>query len=324
MNLFKLLFAVITALFLGSCAEPRFEKICEEGGQARPCSVRELAMIDDMQTIITTVRNFEQSNPEEINWFGRRKTKTGSPEVYFFGERHPEIIGRMQTLGAINSLITHKDILLLEGADWQSPHFRDCGVQVVFHIFLLWQFEKLGRSYTESFKWQKNIEYRQMFNVTRKSYDLTGLTIADLRCGYWDDAKAIENSLRDLTKISQYLPARNGAMVEAIKDGLKKYDRVFVNAGFAHLPTGDGFSFALRNRDYLKVNGPLSYGKFYRLVDEELQKPEAARVVKLDDGDGSTKVINDYLKKEKINFVEMTHGKMMNGGHLSLWQASIH
>lgn len=298
-------------LILAACAEPRYEKICEENGVSRACSAKESAMIDDMHFIIRSIRNYEHSHPDETMWLVREKSHYGKVRIKFFGERHNEIIGMIQTLATINAEIGHKDILLLEGADRRHSVFK-CGVEQIFRIFWTLQWEKTGRSYSDLSHWSKNPEYVKMFETTRKSYDLTGLAIGDMHCGYWDDDKARAASVT-ANNIKSFLTPRNESMVEAIKSRLPDYNTVYVNAGLNHLPGGQAYLLIRNNYEtFNKTPLPKKMSEFYRLVEDELRKPPTSRSLAVDEGSASTKVIYEYLKKERIGFTERTHGKMLN------------
>lgn len=299
---------VAGCVLLTACAEPQLQKICRESGEIRPCTPRELVMIDDMHTIIRAVRNYELIDPKEIAWAGHASKRNANPKVLFYGESHPEIIGRIQTLGAINQDLKKGDILLLEGSDWREDLIADCGVQLIYGIFVQWQYEKLGRSYSDSFKWRREQGFAKMLQITRESYDLSGLNIANAKCGYWDNGAAIAICVKDLSKVNDYLATRNSSMVDAIKHRLATYDRVIINTGFLHMPSGD---FMLHQSLYKakSLSFPSKRKDFYPFIAKE--KAKIARSVKLDEGAGSTQVIYDYLKSEKIPYRERIHGKML-------------
>lgn len=301
----------ILALILSSCAEPNLTHTCKDNhGEIRECTPEENDMIEDVHMIIREVRNYDRVK-NDVTWFGRQSKKP--PRVLFYGESHPEIIGRIETLGAINAALERNDVLLLEGDDWKMPHFQKrCGINLIFNIYVQWQFQKLGRTYLESFKWQKQHHFLHLFKTTLDSYDLTGLSINDVRCGYWDNRVAIDASLEDTNKISYYLPTRNASMVDAIDKSLSLYDRVIINTGFAHMPIGD-YNICQERNKKSKISFPKKRREFYRLVDEQRKKHPAQRSIQLDDSDGTTKVIYDYLKRKKVPYQERIHGRMLDG-----------
>lgn len=278
-------------------------------GEERSCTREENAMIDDMHTIIASLRNY-QGKPSEVDWKLRFDRTHGEPKVYMFGEEHTDVIGLIETLSEINSMLKRNDIILFEGGDRNSALIVNCGLERIYDIFVQWQFEKLGKSYNDIFSWNKHVHFRKLFESTKKSYDLTGLSIADAKCGYWDDGDAIRRSAADLSRISHYIAQRNTTMVAAIKDRLKTYDRVIINTGYGHMPLGDFIVSLRRNRKYYKAHPTVDLSDYYRLVDSERRAPTGT--FKLEPDSGSSKVIYDYFKNERVPYFEAIHGKFLS------------
>lgn len=302
---------VFSGLFLVACAEPVITPICEDNGVERPCTKKELSVIDDVTYIITSVRNYQTNDADNAGWFVHKKTKSRKPKVEFYGEAHPQVLGRIQTLGEINNSLMPGDVMLLEGADRKIAHFGKCGLKFIASIFIQLQFQRMGRSYSDIFEWKKKAEYAQLFKNTEKSYDLSGLSIADMKCGYWDDSDAIEKSVTNKARdVVQYLEVRNISMTKAIDEGLKKYSRVLINTGLAHMPLGDTLIFKHDNAGYFKT-AQHSMDDVYKIIDMSKKQAHNQRSFKVDDATGTSKVIFEYLKNNDIPFVEAIHGKML-------------
>jgi hypothetical protein len=327
MNYFRVFGLFIATLWLAACVQPKFESICEDNGSVRDCTPKEQAMIDDMHYIIKAIHNYEMTHPEQINWAVRGNSM--NPRVIYLGENHTEIVGQIQTLATVNTVADAKTIYLREGADRFLPYEKNCGLDVIFQEFLVWQWEKLGIAYdpVKAYNWRVSQGYEELFQKTKRSYDLSGLGIADMTCGYWDDRKALDECFKDLNLIPKRLKVRNLGMNEAVEKALSNFNRVVVSAGYSHLPIGEVVK--LKNNNPSRSDITSSMEDFYGLVKDEKRKPEATRSLKISAGVGSTKVIYDFLKDRDIPFVERIHGKMWvnataERSRLVRWTLGVH
>lgn len=290
-----------------ACAKPKLIGVCREDGVIRECNRKEQRMIDGMHTIIRAVYNFD-----ELALKGRFLVSDDSrqnPRVLFFGEAHTKIIGQMETLGAINMLAKKGDQVLLEG-NHRNTLVGECGLELVFRIYRDWQLEKLGQPYEGDGAWKlaEREKLREVLESTRESYDLTGLNIAHLKCGFWDDNAGIRDALkRGVTYANT--KKRNKSMRDAISEGLLSAGQVFINTGFAHMPTGDLLKNRLRNIANV-ANFPKTLPQFYSLAKAERRLPGSSSPLKLSKEAGSSAVIYKYLKNNGISYGEYIHHDM--------------
>jgi hypothetical protein len=132
-----------------------------------------------------------------------------------------------------------------------------------------------------------------------------------MKCGYWDDKAAVERSIENnFRDVSKYLGVRNLSMTEAIKDGLKKYSRVLINTGLAHMPLGERYLITKNNQAYFQSIKP-HMSEVYQLAEIQNALPPDRRTISTYKGFGSTKVIYEYLKTAGISHREAIHHKML-------------
>lgn len=311
MKNFITLLSFLVLLFLAGCGDPEREviavgqeRICKTNGQPRSCTARENMMIDDMRAIINGIKNY-RDQPE--SFLGGMENSL-APKVYFCGEIHNDIIGKIETLGKINATVEPGDKLLLEGGDRRYRCRCDCALKLVYNIFLQWQWEKTGRSYAAdgAMRLAEEENFQQLLQNTRSSYDLRGLKLHKLSWGYWDDARALAKGVSYKT-----LKERNKAMVEAIDESLRKTNgKVILIAGLAHLPSGDWYI----GRAYNQGNDrfPMDLGSYFHAVKSQRKVVQSSRLFKLDEASGSCRPIYNYLKLNNIPFAEYIHKKMLH------------
>lgn len=282
---------IFSLLFLGSCG-PVLESICEENGIRRSCTVREQMMINDMHTIIIELYDFDAN--KNLDSFLRGMQIKPDPKVLFFGENHVYVPGQIMTLGAINSQAQEGDIILLEGADRTMPVMKNdyCAIKLVFRIFEHWQYVKLGQKYEPdgASKYSKQQNFSQLLKNTIKSYDLSGLNINKLHCGYWDDAAALAE--KDVNYGN--LKVRNRSMVKAIRDRLINYNRVFINTGLAHTPSGD------LSQAHLNSFRPKNLDEYYTYIKSQRR----CKKIGPDSACGNSRVVYKSLTDANIPFGE--------------------
>lgn len=264
-------------------------------------------MIDGMNAIITSVRHF---NPEHLTTSFRVHTENmrspkRNPEVYFFGEKHTEIIGKIENLGAINYLAHPGDYVLLEGVDrTMRLVYPNCGLYLVYGVYVQWIVEKRGKDYDPD-KQKEWLEKQNLFDLlkeTESHYDLSGLNIANVTCGFWDDGRALED---DITYAS--LKIRNISITKAIHQRRSYNRQIFVEAGYRHLPIGEYFQIYGMNE---KSVMPTDFSTYYAQVKQERRRAPNQRSMLIDDTAGSTRVIYNYLSTNDIPYAEFIHGKM--------------
>lgn len=289
----KYVSAIITLLLLSACAAPRFDSICRENGENRPCAKHEQQMIDDMHSIIRAVQDFDEKNLRGSFLLGEKNK--ANPSVLLFGEKPREIIGRMETLGAINAFANKGGIILMDIGE-RGDQIEDCGLWLVLRIYVAWHTIKSGQ----------DTDFDKIFEVTKASYDLSGLNIADLKCGFWDIATLAQ---KETPNTYEEIKERNQSMVKAIADARKDHRRVLVLANYFQLPTGDRFSTSLNNRK-MTSSFPKTVADFYKAIKGQRKLPASNHSIKPHGYTGSAKVIYNYLNNNKISYSEYIHGKM--------------
>jgi hypothetical protein len=294
----------LLSIFLTGCVETTPLNICEEYGVARACTKKEQAMIDGMQAIIRETANFEQEKISKSFVSGTEDSPQA--RVLFFAENHTDIIAQMEVLAAINAIAEEGDIMLLEGADRSRGFNGDCALELVFRIFENWQFAKLGQPYDPSGAAQlsETEQYSQMLITTKDSYDLRGLNITKLTCGYWDDEAALRGTFD-----YRNLKTRNRSQGEAIRHRLKTFKRVLINAGYHHMPTGDMLSTIQVNQGNLTI--PTKLSDYYAFIKRQRRSRNSVSIL-LHPATGSTKVLYDLLKANNILFREYIHGRIVH------------
>lgn len=300
----KILILPIIALLLTACGGPVFEKICEDNGVKRNCTPEELSMIDGMHKIIKQVYDFDASSIEQDFI---KVQKGQEPSLLIFGENHIATIGKTQTLGAINHMAKKGAVLLLEGADRSRTFgFDHCGMYMVYSIYTFWQYQKSHAGYDPD-EVVKYIEKKRFFDLylsTRASYDLSGLTIDDLKCQFWDHGPSLKESI-NRTNIKR----RNYSMVDSMSDNLNQGKQVIVNTGSLHTPLGD---FLKRNHEVAK-----DYDEFEKEVDRYYAKSKIDRKIhrqtsRTDKDEyyySSSKMIHEFLKGLP-NHAQFIHKRM--------------
>lgn len=306
----KVLLSIIVILLAGACSDPHVNHICQDNTKRRPCTSDEKNMIDDMRTIIRSVANFDSNNLDKK--FNTTSKGIDGARVVIFGENHLEIIGMMETLGALNALAKNGDVVLLEGADRKKAAVVECGLHLIFNIYEAWQWEKLGLDYNPALKaeWYATKKLGALFHSTKASYDLSGLTIKHVRCGFWDDAKALQEGLTSGINYN-VLKKQNLSMFYAIEENLKDLpakNNIFVNTGYFHMPLGEVLDFIKKNSGHASTE--FSVDDFYALVKAEKEKPLASRTVIIDDFSGNSRVLYKNLQRKSIPYVEMIHGRV--------------
>lgn len=217
--------------------QPGSKGFCQENSVKRPCTKEELEMINDINKIIERIKNF---NKASLKTDFVQTTGSINPSVVMFGENHLATIGKVETLGAINSLATPGDIYLWEGIGRNNTERTKCAYRLILHIYTYWQYQKnldpdQGYKPELAEKFIEEKKFYSMFNNTINSYDLSSLNIRYLKCFGWD----IDLDLSEDYSLRSHFEDRNVSMVEAIKYWTKKGHRVFVVAGNEHLPVMD-------------------------------------------------------------------------------------
>lgn len=305
-------FFLLYLFFLYACGPPlQHHYICvDDYKNQRVCTKEEIRMIDGLRAIISQVRNFNEKNIDDS--FKQTGNELKDSRVIFFGEEHTDIVSQIETLGAINYLAKPHDTVLVEGGDKNTPIELNCGYYLLLSLFLNWQWEKLGRPYNvanvkEKNIWQKKIGLGQIFFNTRYSYDISDLTLAKLYCSYWDDEQSIKETIKHNNVTTQTLEKRNESMVSAMKSAFTRGSkRVFISAGFRHMPFADIWITQRINKDQGKIvpSVPEDYYAFVR------SKRASKNHFRLDSGSGTTEIIFNYLKNHHIPFREYIHQRL--------------
>jgi hypothetical protein len=303
---------VIILLSLTRC-QPFSEQslgICnDKHGPIRPCTEAEQTLIAGMRNIISQIRNFDATKlSKSFKFHGGPLNKS---RVLIFGEKHTEIISQIQTLAAINFLAREGDILLLEGSDRRQKHQKNCLLFLIFQIYINWEWETLGQQYSvntvkEKEQWLKKTRLDKLFRNTLNSYSISDLNLNKLRCGFWDDRDALRDTFSANLVNAGNFEKRNESMVLAIENALAQAPRVFVIAGYLHMPIGDFFHNRLFNLNNTKFPDKLT--KYYDLMRRQ---PEQRKKFTLEETAGTTEPIYNYLKNNDITFTELLHGKLV-------------
>ena len=272
---------------LAGCNTSSFDSICEENGIKRPCKDEELQMISGMHKIIAEL-TFE---PEKLFSDFLHVKNGDNPSLFLFGESHTAIIGQIKTLAAINFLAQKDDVILLEGRD-KNKHskFDNCAHELIYKIYAINQYQK-SHHYYDPFQAHSFIKnnFLNTFKNTKKSYDMSKFNLSRMQCFYWDD----EQSLNDDRITFHNMKKRNRSMIEAIKKHLSLGRRVFVSAGYGHLPLGDALSIH-KNKTFI------SYFEHLHLMNTFYEKQKSKHPA------GSSKILHKFLKTiEHYQFINI-------------------
>lgn len=271
--LFYFLFLIMTG-----CNTPSFNSICEEKGIKRPCKDEELQMISGMNKIMDDL-NFE---PKLFKNF--LQVKNGqNPTLFLFGESHLAVIGQVETLAAINFLVQKGDVILLEGRDKNKlSKFESCAHELIYKIYTMNQYQ-ISHHHYDPFQAYSFIKknFLKTYQNTKKSYEMGKFNLSHLQCFYWDD----EQSLNDDRITYRNMKKRNRSMIEAIKKYLSMGHRVFVIAGYGHLPLGDALSLH-QNKTFI------SYFDHLQLMNEFYERQKTKNYPA-----GSSRILHRFLKR---------------------------
>jgi hypothetical protein len=269
-------------------------------------------MIDGMNAIITQVRNFNSENLK--TGFFQNGDSLEDARVLFFGEEHTEIIGQIESLGALNFLAKPTDMLLLEGQDKKIEISIDCALFLIFQLYVNWEWEKFGAFYDvanvkRKNEWVIRNRFNDLLASTHRSYDLSDLNLSKLRCGFWDDAQAIRDTIKDNRVTHGTMERRNKSMTGAISTNLKdNAGRVIVSSGYRHMPITEYFVAQAQNQN--NSHFPKELAQFYRQVKEIRSSGQLYAAFKLDELSGSTLPIFEYFKGQSIPFREYLHRRL--------------
>jgi hypothetical protein len=255
---------LLSILLLASCREAESDAFYSTNYRSH--AEKRTRMITTMNYIIQAIADFDISHVNHKNFYLDGYIEYMNPRLVFLGENHLDFWGQIKNLGAINALASKGNLLLLEGDDKAKPFFDDCGRFLVYRIYLAWEYKSLNRPYRPNFmeilEKQQNLD--EIYLSTRHYYDLTGLNIANIRCGYWDSKQELKKSVTYLS-----LKKRNRSMIEAIQNQYGKTDRIFINAGFLHLPLGEKLWAPLYQGKYPHIIKPsYDYKTIYSLIKE--------------------------------------------------------
>lgn len=284
--------------------------ICRDSssGPIRPCTLREQAFIDVMRGIISQIRHFDTKSFDKS--FAGDTNNIEKSRVVLFGEKHTEIISQIETLGAMNALAQDGDFLLLEGSDRKNKYMNNCAILLILGIYMNWQWESKGQSYSVSAlkskeKWRERMGFGKLLRRTIDSFDISDLNLRKLTCGFWDDQKALADTMVNDVTTSNF-EKRNESMVQALDIVLKKARRVFIITGYLHMPQGDYFRSRLLNLNNTEF--PKNLAKYY----EALRKNSPLRGrFSLEVTAGTTEMIYNYLINNNIPYSELMHGKLI-------------
>lgn len=269
----------------------------------RSCTKDEKDMIYGINKIISLIKNFD---PESLKTDFVRISEGINPSVMIFGEDHLATIGKIQTLGAINSLAKKGDILLLEGSP-RNDEIKNCALSLVFQIYSRWQYKKsllsLNDYHPDSANKFSSLKMADIFDSTINSYDLSGLNIKEIKCFLWDLSQD-KNTPFLLTRKGE--KERNLSMVESIKDWNKEGRLVFINTGLRHMPLGEMMVSSIGTFD---ISDSAASKNFYDEVKKFKNKQFKEKGIDYSEWlDGASKVLWRYL--QTIPHVQYIHKRM--------------
>lgn len=302
--------ALIIITLQSACQPVSNPGICRDSskGPVRACTLKEQAFIDVMRGVISQIRHFDTSSFNKS--FAGYTNNTKKSRVFLFGEKHTEIISQIETLGAMNALAQEGDYLLLEGSDRKNKYMHNCAILLILGIYMNWQWESKGQSYSveglkSKEKWSERMGFGKLLRRTIDSFDISDLNLTKLTCGFWDDQKALADTLANDVTTSNF-EKRNESMVQALDIALKKARRVFIITGYLHMPSGDYFRSQLLNPNNAQF--PKNLAKYY----EALRKNGRGRGrFSLEVTAGTTEMIYNYLINNNIPYSELMHGKLI-------------
>lgn len=264
--------------------------ICQTDNKKRPCNDIEKIFVDNMKAILAQIRSFSFNNWKS---FYKKEQNLSGRKVYFFGENHDHAIAQMENLAAINYLSSNNSTILLEGKSRNLAGIRECGINLVFHIYQAWQWEKQGEDYEPKTrqKWLKEQNFTKLYYSTYESFDIKNLNLHKMTCYFWDDIDAIKskNSIKNLE-------IRNKSMVLSIENHLQNDPNIplIIITGLSHMPLGE---YLLRSNKK-DVYDNYSINNFYKNIPKNFG--------------GTSYVIYEFLYKNSVNYTEFIHKSFLN------------
>lgn len=286
------LFPLLCLVFSGCYFPEKPKKITDQ--ELNELSESE-AMHYSIKRIIYDVHSFR---PDDFN-----KKFLKSPVAHplkdiisMYGEVHSEPQNIIDNISSINYFAHNRDLLLQEGGDYKTP-LRKCEGDLFFHAYVAERWEKLNRPYEPNEKYWLRTKLKPIYRKIEKTLDFSGLTLPALHCGYWDNLKLIDRALED-SEVRKYSLGRNKYMVKAMNRQLGKYRKIFLIAGYSHLPIGElleSLSASARANEH-----PQREEEYFELVKKERSRGESRVISGSLPYAGSTEPIYRFYKDNAL------------------------